>query len=783
MRAFLTITIVAITSMLLAQPLVRVDFDDFSKVARFYNFDVAYVREGAYVDIIGWEDDLVELLNCGVSYRIIIDDLPEYYASRLDLSLPMGGYPTLSEILATIDTLHTMFPSLVSVKESLATGWMGNVVYAIKISDSVSVDEDEPEVLYDATIHAREVITPLSLLHFINFLLNGYGTDPIATYLVNNRELWFILVLNPDGYRINEMLRPGGGGMWRKNARDNNLNGAFDTDYDGVDLNRNFNAHWGDSTGASPNPASPTYFGPAPFSEPESRGFKDFVLSHNFRTHINFHSFGNLYLFPWGYTRSLCPDHNYFMLYTSWMAERNLYINGNSSATIYITTGDEVDWMYDSCGIFSIAPEVGGWRDGFWPDTSRISYLCQTQLMPQIINALIAGYAPRAVDFQVSVVSGDGDSFPDVGELVELTVKIVNYGLDTATDFDVLVRPISSGILLVDSVEHFSAELNPKGDTAWIGGIRFSLIPPLSPGQWARFVLIVKDDQGYFLPDTFSFLVGTPVPIYTEDFDDTLVGWSLDGDWEVGPTSIPEPISPPNLLATRLAYGYSDSMLSMAVTPVFYIADSLYRPTMMFWHWYSIEGRGDDWFDGAQVRVKTTDDSTWSIITPTTSYPGNILPTNPFLGGRPGFCGRKRKWELLTFDLSSFRGDSVQFAFLLGTDRYVSYRGWYIDNFAVVDFAPETTKAVEFSSILPKISLAVYPNPFNSHCVITLKGNADRDVPIEIFDVAGKSVGKLVIPKGASSILWSPGDLPSGIYFVRTLVHDLLITRRVVMVR
>ncbi len=281
MRVFLTITIVAITSMLLAQPLVRVDFDDFSKVARFYDFDVAYVREGAYVDIIGWENDLVELLNSGVSYRIIIDDLPEYYASRLDLSLPMGGYPTLSEILATIDTLHTMFPSLVSVKESLATGWMGNVVYAIKISDSVSVDEDEPEVLYDATIHAREVITPLSLLHFINFLLNGYGTDPIATYLVNNRELWFILVLNPDGYRINEMLRPGGGGMWRKNARDNNLNGAFDTDYDGVDLNRNFNDCWGDTTGASPNPASQTYFGPAPFSEPESRGFKNFVLSHN----------------------------------------------------------------------------------------------------------------------------------------------------------------------------------------------------------------------------------------------------------------------------------------------------------------------------------------------------------------------------------------------------------------------------------------------------------------------------------------------------------------------
>src|SRR4029453_16587448 len=100
------------------------------------------------------------------------------------------------------------------------------------------------------------------LIYYMGYLLENYQNDSLVKNIVDNRELYIIPCLNPDGYLYNELTDPSGGGMWRKNRRDN-LDGNF-----GVDLNRNYDLFWGyDDNGSSPNTFSETYRGIFPASE------------------------------------------------------------------------------------------------------------------------------------------------------------------------------------------------------------------------------------------------------------------------------------------------------------------------------------------------------------------------------------------------------------------------------------------------------------------------------------------------------------------------------------
>ena len=96
-------------------------------------------------------------------------------------------------------------------------------------------------------------------------LLEGYNSDEELTYLVNNREMYFVPVVNPDGYVYNQTTNPLGGGLWRKNRSVNSGNCM------GVDLNRNFSFEWGNPFGSSFDPCDNTYRGTEAFSEPGIR--------------------------------------------------------------------------------------------------------------------------------------------------------------------------------------------------------------------------------------------------------------------------------------------------------------------------------------------------------------------------------------------------------------------------------------------------------------------------------------------------------------------------------
>jgi murein tripeptide amidase MpaA len=184
-------------------------------------------------------------------------------------------------------------PSITSAKFSIGTSIEGRDLWAIKVSDNPGTDEVEPEVFYTGIHHAREPISAEVLLHTIDHLTDNYGSDPTVTDIMDGRELWFLPVMNPDGYVYNETTDPEDGGMWRKNRR-NNGNGTY-----GVDPNRNYGYNWGyDDVGSSPFTFHEGYRGTGPFSEPENQAVRDFTEGREFAIAMNYHSYGNLLLYP-----------------------------------------------------------------------------------------------------------------------------------------------------------------------------------------------------------------------------------------------------------------------------------------------------------------------------------------------------------------------------------------------------------------------------------------------------------------------------------------------------
>jgi len=203
---------------------------DISKL-QVMGLDIVLVNPEGYVEIVAREHDLIALGEVGCDYEVKIEDMETFFEERAladpslgDRAWPdgsMGGFPTFDEIVTMLDDWALQYPDPITAKTSIGTSHEGRDIWAVKVSDNPNMDEDEPEVSFDSLIHAREPASATTILYYIKNLLEQYGIDPELTYLVDNRELWFIPVHNPDGYRYNQQISPNGGGMWRKNRKNN----------------------------------------------------------------------------------------------------------------------------------------------------------------------------------------------------------------------------------------------------------------------------------------------------------------------------------------------------------------------------------------------------------------------------------------------------------------------------------------------------------------------------------------------------------------------------------
>ncbi len=282
-------------------------------------------------------------------------------AAEPDFPTSMSAYHNWPELVDEIMQAQKDHPDIVSIF-SIGKSYQGRDIWVAKVSDNVATDEAQPEVLIDALHHAREHLSTEQALAVLRWLTDGYGSDGTVTRLVNSREIFIIFALNPDGLRFDLTGSPFR--AWRKNRQPNTGSTAV-----GTDLNRNYGYRFGCCGGSSGNPKSTTYRGAAAFSAPETRALRDFVSSRviggvqQIRTHITLHTNGKLILWPYGYTKTDVPpdmtalDHSTFVSMGKAMAALNGY-KAKQSSDLYITDGDQIDWMYGKYRIFSYTFEL-----------------------------------------------------------------------------------------------------------------------------------------------------------------------------------------------------------------------------------------------------------------------------------------------------------------------------------------------------------------------------------------------------------------------------------------
>ena len=307
----------------------------------------------------------------GFAVEVLVDDLYADFYQRHGgiLANNLADYSDYQQNVDELLNMESAYPALAST-EVIGHSLENRAIYALKISDNVSVDEPEPEVLLMALHHSREPVSNETVLELARRLLGGYGSDPEMTFLVDHRETWIIPVVNPDGYVHVDDYDP----YWRKNRRGNY----------GVDLNRNYGYKWGyDNWGSSPYQYDETYRGASAWSEPETQTIRDFVVGHKFTYAISFHTYGDYYLYPWGYYGGTTPDNEHFRDIAIEMRRNNHYTYGTTYQTLYAVNGECTDWFYGDQNmkpkIFAYTVEIGY---DFWPNRNDIAALVEENMDP-----------------------------------------------------------------------------------------------------------------------------------------------------------------------------------------------------------------------------------------------------------------------------------------------------------------------------------------------------------------------------------------------------------------
>jgi predicted deacylase len=265
-------------------------------------------------------------------------------------SLNWDDYPSHKQINEFIDELAATHPAFVKTA-SLGKSYEGRDIRVIQITKAGA---GKPNVFVEAGIHAREWIANAVATYTIRELVEKDADHP--QYL-NNFNFHIIPMANPDGYEFSRSDDR----LWRKSRTDFNSTLGCK----GVDLNRNWPYHWGES-GSSTNKCSDIYAGEAPLSDVESQHISRYfrALTPKPELSICFHSAAELWLYPYGYAYNAYPSNveEIKSLANNAVAALNKVHNQTfkviNSAELYPAAGASDDWYQSEGSRFTYTPEL-----------------------------------------------------------------------------------------------------------------------------------------------------------------------------------------------------------------------------------------------------------------------------------------------------------------------------------------------------------------------------------------------------------------------------------------
>ncbi len=365
-------------------------------------------------------------------------------------SMATGGfacYRTVEETYATLDALSITYPNLArwvdigdSWEKEQTFGAAGYDLRALVISNQVS---NAPKAIFYllAAVHARELTTAESATRFGEYLVRAYGRDPDVTWLLDHNEIHIVPLGNPDGRK-----RAEAGFLWRKNV--NSGDACYSQTTYGVDLNRNGSFRWsGCGTGncSSGDPCGLTFRGRTPGSEPETQALEAYARSiladqrgpndedaaplDATGLFISLHSYGELVLFPWGWTNAESP--NLTQLQT--LGRKFGYLNGHAvcqlsqPGCLYRADGTNDDFVYGELGVASYTFELGNY---FFESCAAFEETIWPTNLPALLYAAKSARRPYQTPSGPDVTRLDAGPMPIAPGselLVELTLDDTRY--------------------------------------------------------------------------------------------------------------------------------------------------------------------------------------------------------------------------------------------------------------------------------------------------------------------------------------------------------------------
>lgn len=705
------------------------------------------------------ENEILNLDQAGINYEILISDVSSFYSKRSaeanyqikrnvndEWPVPqnweygsMGGYYTLDEIMSELDDMASMYPDLISTRAIVSQDTLtheGRYIYWVKISDNPDVNEDEPELLYTGIHHAREPIGVQQMIFYMWHLLENYNTDSDIETLINNTEMYFIPVVNPDGYEYNYTTDPNGGGMWRKNRRDNN-DGYF-----GVDINRNYGYQWGyNNNGSSPYTYEETYRGPSAFSEPETKNVRDFCNEHDFKIALNYHSYSNLLLYSWGWTPDLPEDNDLFSSHANLMTMENNYTTGPANTTIYGTNGDSNDWMYGEQTtknkIYAYVPEVGGNNDGFWPSVSRIIPLCQENMLQNITAARLVG--------KYAELTEESPSTTDILEN-QIFYSINRLGLTDAEEFTVSLTPLDEKVVGVGDSDVFTNMdlMQIENDS-----IAYSLTPDIETGD--EYKLLLSVDNGLFtVSDTITKIFGSMVIVFNDAGDD-LDNWTTS-EWDI---TDEDSHSPSNSVTDSKYTDYDNNLYATITLDTTIDLRDVELAFISFWAKWEIEPS----YDYVQILIKTDQQTNFTALS------GNYtkMGSNEYLENDEPYYDGTNNWVNEEINISEYTGNEVTIKFLIYSDSYVVADGFYFDDFNVSVLSSIT----DIKHITPQVFISnIYPNPVENNLKFSYNLAEKNNASLVIYNTVGNIVYKTKLSNQHKTKTIDTENLPSGLYYL-----------------
>ncbi|MEO8512168.1 MAG: M14 family zinc carboxypeptidase [Ignavibacteria bacterium] len=733
--------------------------------------------EAAKNYVIAWlsAKEIEMLKTSGVGYQVTIDDWMQYYNTRPvmdegerqaaiqksagDYNVThsiygsMGGYLTYQEVINKLDSMRLQYPGLISAKFSIGNSFEGREQWTVRVSNSPDAPTGRPEAWFHSLIHAREPESMEQNIYFIYWLLENYNIDPYATYILRYRELYFTPVFNPDGYEYNRSTNPNGGGFWRLSRKP--CSGGL-----GADLNRNYGPYefWNfPGGGSSEFCGDETFRGDLPFDQSETQNAMNFVNSRNFTGVLSYHTFGNYFIRPYGYSGLPSADENIFQNFSADMALQNQFTLGRSLNTVgYTVRGTTDDWYYTDSGhtkIIAMTPEVGTGSDGFWPPQNRILPLAQSTVWSNIYFALSSGGYVAPLNASLSKISYNP------GEAGSLKINFKNKGLLDASNVKIELVSQSPFINVSGVTFSYNFVTSYYQDSV---SLNFNVLgsAPLNKGL-PILLRIKQNDTSIIHQQKIYVCIGNGTTVLSDSAENGSGNWTFAGGWG---TTTSQSYSPPTSFTESPTGNYSnfDQRSMTLAAPI----NTSSNPVTILSYYY----RHDiEPLDNAYIQVSSNNGTDWVSV----KY----------------YYGQQLSWKQEVLDITELANGSsqVKVRYLLITNRDTQADGIYLDNIKIQTYQDVLTGVTGNGEIPNKFALEQnYPNPFNPVTNIKYQLPKSGFVILTVFDALGRVVKTLVNENkeaGNYQVSFDGTNLSSGVYFYRIEAGDFKDIKKMILIK